>query len=112
VTLTWNASRGKDVVGYCLYRDTEKKVAKNKPNAEFTCAGCEQVNSIPVAPTGCVDDVVPDNSTYFYVATALNRDKRLSSASNEARADIPAASSSATPQASPYGRCREDLNAK
>lgn len=112
VTLTWNASRGKNVVGYCLYRSTQKKVAKNKPNTEFACAGCEQVNAIPIVPTGCVDDLVRDNSSYFYVATALDHDKWLSGASNEVRADIPGESSSSTSQASPYGRCREDSTSK
>lgn len=106
VTLTWKASRGNNVVGYCLYRSPNEGVAKNKSNTPFSCAGCEQINSVPVVATGCVDDHVPDGSTYFYVATAFDGHQGLSPASNEVRADIREPFSS-LPQASRYDLCRE-----
>lgn len=107
VTLTWKASRGNNVVGYCLYRSTQKKVATNKPNTEFSCAGCEQVNVIPVPSTGCVDSLVKDDSSYYYVATAFDPNRGLSSASNEVRADIPSGSAAIASKASTYPLCRD-----
>jgi len=112
VTLTWKASRGSNIVGYCLYRSTHKKVATNKPNTEFSCAGCEQVNVIPVASTGCVDDLVRDDSSYYYVATALDPNKGLSSASNEVRADIPSGPPNTASKASSYALCRDTSKSK
>jgi hypothetical protein len=106
VTLTWNARPGGNIEGYCLYRGTKKHVAKNKkPKTPFTCAGCEQINVIPVVSTGCVDDLVKDGSTYYYVATALDAHQGLSPASNEVRAEIRGPASSHS-DASPYGLCR------
>ena len=105
VILTWKASRGNNVVGYCLFRSARPGVATSKPNTSFRCAGCEQINSIPVVPTGCVDNRVPDDSTYFYVATAFDGKQLLSSASNEVRAKVPG--SPAPPsQTSPYDLCQ------
>lgn len=106
MTLTWKASRGNKVSGYCLYRSANEGVAKNKPNTPFSCTGCEQINSIPVVPIGCVDDQVVDDSTYFYVAVAVDASQELSPASNEVRADIRKPFST-PPQASPYNLCRE-----
>ena len=106
VTLTWNASPGGNIEGYCLYRGPKKHVAKNKkPETPFTCAGCEQINVIPVVPTGCVDDLVKDGATYYYVATALDDHQVLSPASNEVRAEIRGPASSHS-HASLYGLCR------
>lgn len=106
VTLTWNASPGGNIEGYCLYRGPKKHVEKNKkPETPFTCAGCEQINVIPVVPTGCVDDLVKDGATYYYVATALDDHQVLSPASNEVRAEIRGPASSHS-HASPYGLCR------
>ena len=106
VTLTWNASPGGNIEGYCLYRGPKKHVAKNrKPETPFTCAGCEQINVIPVVPTGCVDDLVKDGATYYYVATALDGHQVLSPASNEVSAEIRGPASSHS-HASAYGLCR------
>jgi len=98
VILTWNASasssnRDRTPVGYCLYRSQKRKVAKRNP----TCSECEQINSIPVTGTTCVDDLVRDGATYFYVATAINRSGQLSSPSNEITAVIPHGKQSARP---------------
>jgi len=112
VTLTWKASRGSKVVGYCLYRSTRKEVATNKPNTEFRCAGCEQINVIPVPSTGCVDDLVKDDSSYYYVATALDPNRGLSSASNEVRADIPSGPPTIASKASSYALCRNTSKSK
>ena len=105
VILTWKASRANNVVGYCLYRSVRPGVATSKPNTSFRCAGCEQINSTPVVPTGCVDNRVPDDSTYFYVATAFDGRQLLSVASNEVRAEIPGPPGS-PPQSSPYDLCQ------
>ena len=112
VTLTWNASPGNNVVVYCLYRSKQNDVAKNKPNTPFHCVGCEQINTYPVKSTACVDDIVPDKSTYFYVAAAIDGNKVLSAASNEARADIGDASARPYSQASSYALCREASKSK
>ena len=90
VILTWNASAPSSnpdstAVGYCLYRSEKRKVAKKNPR----CNDCEQINFTPVAGTTCVDDVVRDGATYYYVATAISRSGQLSSSSNEITVVIP-----------------------
>ena len=90
VTLSWNASSPstdpeKKAVGYCLYRSTTQNAAKQKP----TCPDCEQINNIPIVGTGCVDDLVKDGASYYYVVTAINAGGRTSPASNETPAQIP-----------------------
>lgn len=106
VTLTWNPSLGENIAGYCLYRGTKKHVAKNKqPKTPFICTGCEQINVVPVVSTGCVDDLVKDGATYYYVATALDAHQVLSPASNEVRAEIRGPASSHS-QATPHDLCR------
>lgn len=90
VTLSWNASSPssdpeKRAVGYCLYRSGKQHAAKQNP----TCSDCERINSIPIAGTGCVDDLVKDGATYYYVVTAINAKGRTSSSSNETPAQIP-----------------------
>lgn len=90
VFLKWNASKpskddSNEVVGYCLYRSTEKKVAKKDPK----CPKCEQVNRVPIKETQCVDDLVTDGTTYYYVATAITRKSGLSTTSNEIPVKIP-----------------------
>ena len=90
VVLSWNASapstRSQDnAVGYCLYRSqTQNLAAKNA-----TCTQCERINSVPVVGTGCIDDLVQDGVTYYYVVTAINSGRQLSSSSNEIPAVIP-----------------------
>ncbi len=108
VILTWNASvpgPGPDgkAVGYCLYRSQKQNAAKQNP----TCSDCEQVNPTPVVVTGCVDDLVLDNATYYYVVTAINSNKRISSSSNETPAPIPPGTQSVKPApATSYPLCR------
>jgi hypothetical protein len=90
VILTWNASaasadpEGK-VVGYCLYRSQTQLAAKQNPR----CSNCEQINSTPIVGTGCVDDLVLDSATYYYVATSINAKGNISISSNETTAPIP-----------------------
>lgn len=103
VILSWNASSHSpdaknNPVGYCLYRSKKRKDAKQNP----TCRDCEQVNSTPVAGTSCVDDLVEDRATYYYVVTAIDANGETSSSSNEFRVSIPAAKlSSSFPLGSP-----------
>jgi hypothetical protein len=90
VTLAWDASApsgnsDRKAVGYCLYRNKKQNAAKQ--NA--TCSDCEQINSIPLADTGCIDDLVEDGATYYYVVTAINAKGKISSSSNETPAQIP-----------------------
>jgi hypothetical protein len=90
VTLTWSASlpsstQDGDAVGYCLYRSKKQHAAKKNP----TCASCERVNSVPVSNLNCIDDLVQDGATYYYVVTAINPASRISSSSNEITASIP-----------------------
>lgn len=108
VTLSWRASAvstspGSQVVGYCLYRSKTQNAAKKNP----TCSNCEQVNSVAFPGTGCVDDLVKDGATYYYVVTAANAQGKISSSSNEALAQIPATKERAkTVVADPYPLCR------
>lgn len=89
VILSWNASthspKSKNVaVGYCLYRSKKKDVLKKRP----TCKKCQQINTVPVVGTSCVDDLVEDKATYYYAVTAVNADGYASAPSNEATAHI------------------------
>jgi hypothetical protein len=108
VVLTWNASLpapgpGGKAVGYCLYRSQKQGAAKQNP----LCSVCEQINPNPVVGTGCVDDLVLDNATYYYVVTAINANQRISASSNETPAPIPPGNQSVNPiPASPYPFCR------
>ena len=77
VTLSWQGSAPSGNsesadVGYCLYRSKERNAAKQ--NA--TCSHCEQINSVPLTDTGCVDDLVEDGATYYYVVTAINNTRK------------------------------------
>jgi hypothetical protein len=110
VILSWNASshspdNANDAVGYCLYRSKDRKALKQRP----TCRECEQINSIPVGGTACVDDLVEDSTKYFYVVTAINGKGVISSSSNEVLAPIPAGKKTGfTPSDSPLpAACRE-----
>jgi hypothetical protein len=91
VFLKWNASKpsndaASEAVGYCLYRTTKKDSdAKKNP----TCRDCEQINIFPVPGTACMDDLVKDGETYFYVAVAIAQNRDLSTTSNEIRVEIP-----------------------
>lgn len=97
VTLTWNASAPSpnpesNAVGYCLYRGKEKKEAKRGKNGGKqipTFGELGQINSVPIAGTGCVDDLVEDGATYDYVVKAVNAKGIPSGPSNYASAMIP-----------------------
>jgi hypothetical protein len=108
VTLTWNASIPSSnvesqAVGYCLYRSKTPNAAKQNPR----CGNCEQINSIPIAGTGCVDDLVEDGAAYYYVVTAINANRKISSSSNETPAQIPLSKQASTSGlAGSYPRCR------
>lgn len=108
VFLSWNASasaaHSNSRIGYCLYRSMKKHVAKKYP----LCQQCEQVNLIPVSGTRCVDEVVLDSTTYYYVAVAIDLNRDLSPSSNEFPVVVPNAG---TPKAAPddaatYPSCR------
>ena len=91
VILSWKASTPRtnvesNAIGYCLYRSKTQNVAKRNP----TCGHCEQINQVPIADTSCVDDLVKDSASYYYVVSAINAKGILSVASNEAPAPIPA----------------------
>jgi len=112
VFLKWNASTsasGPDPkeLGYCLYRTQKPGRAKDCPKKY---AECEQVNVVPVSGTRCVDELVKDNSTYYYVAIAITSTD-TSSTSEEAIADVPAAGKLSPPplDASFYPACRTPI---
>ena len=107
VILTWNASAPSphpedNAVGYCLYRSPTKGAALK--NA--TCGNCEQINLVPVVGTACVDDLVQDGATYFYVATAINTNKIRSASSNEILVPIPPSPKSSGASVPNYPLCR------
>jgi len=108
VFLKWNASVASKnslnhVFGYCLYRSTTLHAASKNP----TCQNCEQVNTVPIAGTACVDDLVKDGATYYYVAAAITQDRQLSTSSNEITAVIPSSKQSVGhPPPGSYPSCR------
>lgn len=114
VTLSWNPSASSpdsdnNAVGYCLYRSKEKKVARKNP----TCRDCERVNSMPVVGTVCVDDLVADGITYYYVVTGISSRGQLSSSSNETRVAVPTSKQSAGPASvGSSALCRGPLSSK
>ena len=109
VFLTWNASTssrqpGSSTIGYCLYRSQKKGNAEKFPK----CPDCEQVNLRPVKSARCVDDLVKDQTTYYYVAISINSGNSISSPTDEAIAQIPVAGrqNAAPPDATSYPACR------
>ena len=54
-----------------------------------TCSDCEQINAQAIADTRCVDNLVEDGTTYYYVVTAINAKGKISSSSNEIPAQVP-----------------------
>ena len=108
VILSWNASApspapDSKAVGYCLYRSKTEHAAKQNP----TCGNCEQINSTPIVGIGCVDDLVQDSATYYYVATAINAKGNISVSSNETIAQIPPGTKAASSHAAgSYPGCR------
>jgi hypothetical protein len=112
VTLTWTASAttkkpGSSPIGYCLYRSTSK-IASSQSGQDFKCDGCEQINLTPITNTGCLDDQVKNETTYYYVAAAINEAGMLSGPSNLAQANIPSASQKPKESGgSSYAACRD-----
>lgn len=109
VFLKWNASKmpsgslDTSAVGYCLYRSAKKSLAKKQAN----CSECERVTVVPIPGTACVDDLVKDGATYFYVATAINRDNQISLPSNEVPVVVPRSHKSVRPApVGSYPLCR------
>lgn len=109
VFLRWNASSsarqfGPDELGYCLYRTQAAGTAKDCPNDPK----CEQVNVQPVRGTRCIDDLVKDRTSYYYVALAITSAKVESTTSEEAIAQVPAPEKQlpAPPDAKSYPSCR------
>jgi hypothetical protein len=108
VFLTWDATKPTKAVpgeaaGYCLYRSTTKDAAKKNPN----CPECERINEYPVRGTACVDELVRDGSTYYYVAAAITQNRELSKSSNEIRVVVPAfAQAIGDPPRGVYPSCR------
>jgi len=83
VVLSWNAStpsKGHDVKGYCVYRSETAITATSLKQ----CNNCQLINKVPVSATGCVDDLVQDDHTYYYVAAAIDAESNVSSFSNQA----------------------------
>jgi hypothetical protein len=112
VTLSWNASPSgnaeNQAVGYCIYRSKKRDAAKHNP----TCNDCERVNLTAMAGTQCIDDLVEDGATYYYVVTAINARGKPTSPSNETPAQIPPnKESSSRPDAS-FPSCRETAGSK
>ena len=109
VFLRWDASTsgsGSDPkeLGYCLYRTQKPGSAKDCPK---NYPKCEQVNVVPVRGTRCVDELVKDSTTYYYVAIAITSADK-STTSEEAIAEVPAAGkrNPPPPVADSYRACR------
>ena len=110
VFLKWNPSwstNGSDpnMLGYCLYRTQTAGKAKDCPTKY---PKCEQVNAVPIRGTRCVDELVKDNTTYYYVAIGINSANAISTTSEEAIAEVPAAGkvNPPPPGADSYLPCR------
>ena len=113
--LSWNASSSAGVqnnstTGYCIYRTQRPARARDCPKY----SGCEEVNVIPVRNTRCVDDLVKDDTTYYYVALAINSASNSSLASDEAIAQVPVAGEQKPrpPVSDSYPSCRTPIASK
>lgn len=99
VILTWIASvpstSNGEKVGYCLYRrewnpvEPSKMNTKDNTKKKSPCRQCEQVNVTPVMDTTCVDEIVKNDTTYYYAAIAINKGGQFSGLSTQAPAKIP-----------------------
>jgi len=83
VILSWRASAPADpkhaaAAGYCIYRGVKQKDLSPV-----------LVNNIPFPGTSCVDDLVVNDKTYYYVVRAISGQGVTSIVSNEAPAKIP-----------------------
>ena len=109
VFLKWYANTsprgsGPEELGYCLYRTQKPGRAKDCPKKY---PKCEQVNVVPIRGTRCVDELVKDNNTYYYVAIAITSTD-TSTTSEEAVAEVPVGEkrNPPPPDAVSYPRCR------
>ena len=112
VTLSWKASvpSADPVFGYCLY----KSQTTIDSNLGVTCPKCEPLNSVPVKGTSCVDDIVTNGATYYYIVRAVDVRGNPSPWSNVATVPIPSSNqTSAVPQGSPQPQfCRVPSSTK
>ena len=124
VTLSWDAPvpstwLQKGVIGYCIYRSqttfTSKtsNTSKKAANKDFKCSNCELINPIPFDGVACVDDLVKDGASYFYVVTAINIHRNVSLPSNETSAAIPNSTEAVGPPTQgSYPLCRGSVATK
>ncbi len=83
VILSWRASAPADpkhaaAVGYCIYRGVKQK----DPSPVL-------LNKAPFSSTSCADDLVVNDTKYYYVVRAISATGVTSIVSNEASAKIP-----------------------
>ena len=109
VFLRWNGSSSAsendaNALGYCLYRTQKAGRAKDCPT---NGPSCEPVNVVPITETRCVDELVKDNTTYYYVVIAITGSD-TSTTSEEAIAEVPASGKQNPPpaDADSYPACR------
>ncbi len=81
--LSWRASPPADAkhaaaAGYCIYRGVKQK----DPSPVL-------LNAMPLSGTSCVDDLVVNDTKYYYVVRAISSKGITSIVSNEAPAKIP-----------------------
>lgn len=117
VILSWNASvfsTSNEEVGYCLYRRSQKPVeanttkTKDKTKKKAPCKQCEQVNVTPIMDTACVDEIVQNDTTYYYAAVAINKRGQFSSLSKQVPARVPGSKEPPkSNSSSSYRSCRE-----
>jgi len=97
VTLMWNPSvtpNHSREVRYCLYRSRGpvKRIKGELTVDKAPCSNCELVTTTPVAVTNTTDLQVDNESSYCYVAVAIEAGgSKFSEFSNQAEADIPKA---------------------
>jgi hypothetical protein len=77
VALTWDASKGPDVVGYNVYRG-------------ISGGPYSRINSALETGTAFTDNTVTSGETYYYVTTAVDGSGLESAYSNRVKAVIPA----------------------
>ena len=77
VALTWDASKGQDIVGYNVYRGSVSGGPYSK------------INSALEADTPYTDDNVTAGDTYYYVTTCVDGSGAESGYSNQVKAVIP-----------------------
>jgi hypothetical protein len=97
VKLTWNPSvtpNHSKEVRYCLYRSRGrvKRIKGELTVDKPPCTNCELVTEIPVPAATFIDLQVENESSYCYVAVAIeDGGRKFSEFSNQAEADIPKA---------------------